>query len=131
MSKRESVFENKKLLYEWDWEENQREGFTPQNITMGSRKKCIVFSLEMQKTELAERLLSSQAGVESQKLKTGELTDEEWVRLGNAAATYNDVELYLDDTSAITVPEIKSRVRRMRGVDCIIIDYLGLISSAT
>lgn len=102
-----------------------------QNITMGARKKCIVFSLEMQKTELAERLLSSQAGVESQKLKTGELTDEEWVRLGNAAATYNDVELYLDDTSAITVPEIKSRVRRMRGVDCIIIDYLGLISSAT
>lgn len=85
----------------------------------------------MQKTELAERLLSSQAGVESQKLKTGELTDDEWVRLGNAAATYNDVELYLDDTSAITVPEIKSRVRRMRGVDCIIIDYLGLISSAT
>ena len=57
----------------------------------------------MQKTELAERLLSSQAGVESQKLKTGELTDDEWVRLGNAAATYNDVELYLDDTSAITV----------------------------
>lgn len=102
-----------------------------QNITMGARKKCVVFSLEMQKTELAERLLSSQAGVESQKLKTGELTDDEWVRLGNAAATYNDVELYLDDTSAITVPEIKSRVRRMRNVDCIIIDYLGLISSAT
>lgn len=39
MSKRESVFENKKLLYEWDWEENQREGFTPQNITMGSIKQ--------------------------------------------------------------------------------------------
>ena len=58
-----------------------------QNITMGARKKCIVFSLEMQKTELAERLLSSQAGVESQKLKTGELTDEEWVRLVNAANT--------------------------------------------
>ncbi|MDD6620544.1 MAG: replicative DNA helicase [Eubacteriales bacterium] len=101
-----------------------------QNITMGARKKCVVFSLEMTKEQLAERLLSAQAGVESQKLKTGELTNDEWVRLGNAAGQFSDVELYLDDTSSITVPEIKSRVRRMRNVDCIIIDYLGLISSA-
>lgn len=101
-----------------------------QNISMGARKKCIVFSLEMTKSQLAERLLASQAGVESQKLKTGEMSKEEWVRLGNAAGQFNDVELYLDDTSSITVPEIKSRVRRMKNVDCIIIDYLGLISSA-
>ena len=101
-----------------------------QNISMGARKKCIVFSLEMTKAQLAERLLASLAGVESQKLKTGEMSKEEWVRLGNAAGQFNDVELYLDDTSSITVPEIKSRVRRMKNVDCIIIDYLGLISSA-
>lgn len=101
-----------------------------QNISMGARKKCIVFSLEMTKAQLAERLLASQAGVESQKLKTGEMSKAEWVRLGNAAGQFNDVELYLDDTSSITVPEIKSRVRRMKNVDCIIIDYLGLISSA-
>lgn len=101
-----------------------------QNISMIARKKCVVFSLEMTKEQLAERLLSSQAGVESQKLKTGELTTDEWVRLGNAAGQFNDVELYLDDTSSITVPEIKSRVRRMKDVDCILIDYLGLISSA-
>ncbi len=102
-----------------------------QNITMNARKKCVVFSLEMTKEQLAERLLSSQAGVESQKLRTGELTTDEWVRLGNAAGQFNDVELYLDDTSGITVPEIKSRVRRMKNVDCVIIDYLGLIASAT
>lgn len=102
-----------------------------QNISMNARKKCVVFSLEMTKEQLAERLLSAQAGVESQKLKTGELTNDEWVRLGNAAGQFNDVELYLDDSSSITVPEIKSRVRRMRNVDAIIIDYLGLISSAT
>lgn len=102
-----------------------------QNISMNARKKCIVFSLEMTKEQLAERLLSSQAGVESQKLKTGELTNDEWVRLGNAAGQFNDVELYLDDTSSITVPEIKSRIRRLKNVDAIIIDYLGLISSAT
>lgn len=102
-----------------------------QNIAMGARKKCVVFSLEMTKQQLAERLLSAQAGVESQKLKTGELTDSEWERLGAAAGQFNDVELYLDDSSSITVPEIKSRIRRMKNVDCVIIDYLGLISSAT
>ncbi len=102
-----------------------------QNVTMNARKKCVVFSIEMTKEQLAERLLSAQSGVESQKLKSGELTNDEWVRLGNAAGQFNDVELYLDDTTSITVPEIKSRVRRMKNVDCIIIDYLGLISSAT
>ena len=102
-----------------------------QNISMNAGKKCVVFSLEMTKEQLAERLLSAQAGVESQKLKTGELTNDEWVRLGNAAGQFNDVELYLDDTSSITVPEIKSRLRRMKNVDAVIIDYLGLISSAS
>lgn len=102
-----------------------------QNISMNARKKCVVFSLEMTKEQLAVRLLSAQAGVESQKLKTGELTNDEWVRLGNAAGQFNDVELYLDDSSSITVPEIKSRIRRMKNVDAVIIDYLGLISSAT
>lgn len=98
-----------------------------QNISMGARKKVIFFSLEMTKEQLAERLLASQAGVTSSKFRTGELSDDEWIRIGNAASAFNDVELYLDDTSSITVPEIKSRVRRLRGVDAIVIDYLGLI----
>lgn len=102
-----------------------------QNVTMLAKKKCVFFSLEMTKEQLAERLLAARAGVPSQKLRTGELTDDEWVRLGNAAGDYDKVELYLDDTSSITVPEIKSRVRRLKNVDIIIIDYLGLIQSAT
>lgn len=101
-----------------------------QNISMGGRKSCVFFSLEMTKEQLAERLLASQSGIESQKFRTGELTDDEWIRLGNALSTFHDVELYLDDTSSITVPEIKSIIRRQKNVDCIIIDYLGLIQSA-
>lgn len=101
------------------------------NITMLAKKKCVFFSLEMTKEQLAERLLASQAGVPSNQLRTGELNNDEWVRLGNAAGMFSDVELYLDDTSSITVPEIKSRVRRMKNVDAIIIDYLGLVRSAT
>ncbi len=101
-----------------------------QNVTMYAKKKCVFFSLEMTKEQLAERLLSARAGIPSQKLRTGELTDDEWVRLGNAAGEYEQVELYLDDASNTTVPEIKSKVRRMKNVDIIIIDYLGLIQSA-
>ena len=101
-----------------------------QNITMGARKRCVFFSLEMTKEQLAERLLASQAGIESQKFRTGELSNDEWIRLGNALSAFHDVELYLDDTAAITVPEIKSIVRRLKNVDCILIDYLGLIQPA-
>ena len=102
-----------------------------QNVSMGAKKKCVFFSLEMTKEQLAERLLASQAGVSSQKFRTGEMTDDEWIRVGNAAGQFKNVELYLDDTSSITVPEIKSRVRRLRDVDIVMIDYLGLVSSAS
>ncbi len=101
------------------------------NVTMKAKKKCVFFSLEMTKEQLAERLLASQAGVPSTKLRTGELDDDEWRRLGNAAGQFTDVELYLDDTSTITVPEIKSRIRRMKDVDIIMIDYLGLVKPST
>ncbi len=102
-----------------------------QNVTMYAKKKCIFFSLEMSKKQLADRLLASFAGIPSQKLLTGELDKDEWARLGNAAGAFNDVELYLDDTASITVPEIKSRVMRLKNVDIIIIDYLSLIQAAT
>lgn len=93
-------------------------------------KKCLFFSLEMTKEQLAERILSANAGVPSNKLRTGELTADEWTRLGNAAGKLESLELWLDDTSAITVPEIKSITKRMKDVDVIFIDYLGLIQSA-
>jgi replicative DNA helicase len=102
-----------------------------QNLSMGAKKKVVFFSLEMTKEQLAERLLASQAGVTSQKFRTGELTDDEWIRVGNATSSFSGVQLYLDDTSSITVPEIKSRVRRLRDVDAVIIDYLGLVQSAS
>ena len=100
-----------------------------QNVSMIAKKKCVFFCLEMTKEQLAERLLASQAGVTSQKFRTGELTEDEWIRVGNAAGAFNDVELYLDDTSSITVSEIKARIRRLKDVDVIVIDYLGLLQS--
>ena len=99
------------------------------NVALKAKKKVLFFSLEMTKEQLAQRLLSSEARVGSQKMRTGQLTDDEWSRLGAATVVLNECDLYVDDTSSITVPEMKARVRRMRDVDCVVIDYLQLMQS--
>ena len=98
------------------------------NISVKAKKKVVFFSLEMGREQLAQRVLSTEARVESQKMRTGELTDDDWSRIGQATLALNDAELYFDDTSTITVPEMKARVRKMRDVDCVIIDYLQLMT---
>ncbi len=100
------------------------------NVAVNSKKTVCFFSLEMTRDQLAQRLLSNEASVESTKLRTGELTQEEWVRLGNAGSHLSEADIYLDETSGITVGEIKAKLRRMKKVDLVIIDYLGLMRSA-
>ncbi len=93
-------------------------------------KKVVFFSLEMSNEQLASRVLSTEARVESNKLRSGDISSEEWIRLAEATDRLNKAELYFDDTASITVPEIKSKIKRARDVDCIVIDYLGLMESA-
>ena len=93
-------------------------------------KKVVFFSLEMSNEQLASRVLSTEARVDSNKFRSGEISSEEWVRLAEATDRLSRCNLYFDDTASITVPEIKSKIRRARDVDCIIIDYLGLMESA-
>ncbi|MGN0570820.1 MAG: replicative DNA helicase [Candidatus Fimenecus sp.] len=97
------------------------------NVAVNAKKKVVFFSLEMSKEQLAQRILSTEARVESQKMRTGELSDDDWQRIAQATVSLNDAELYFDDTANITVPEMKARVRKMRDVDCVIIDYLQLM----
>ncbi|MBO5726426.1 MAG: replicative DNA helicase [Clostridia bacterium] len=99
------------------------------NVAFKKKNVCF-FSLEMTRDQLAQRLLSSEAMIPSTKLRTGELTPEEWVRLGNAGAELSNTNIYLDETAGITVPEMKAKLRRMKKVDLVIIDYLGLMHSA-
>ena len=99
------------------------------NVGLLAKRKVVFFSLEMTKEQLAQRMLASEAGVSSTKLRSGILTRDEWMRLGTAAGVLNDCEIYFDDTSSITVPEMKARIRKMRNVDLVIIDYLGLMST--
>ena len=99
------------------------------NVSLAG-KKVIFFSLEMSNEQLAARVLSTEARVESNKLRSGDISSEEWVRLAEATDRLTKCNLYFDDTASITVPEIKSKIKRAKDVDCIIIDYLGLMESA-
>ncbi len=87
------------------------------------------FSLEMSKEQLASRLLSTEALISGTKLRTGKLSEEEWSRLIPASDVLSKAELYLDDTPGITITEMKSRLRRLRNLDLVVIDYLQLMGS--
>lgn len=97
------------------------------NVAVYAKKKVLFFSLEMSKEQLAQRVLSTEARVQSTKFRTGNLSPEEWQHIAEASVFLSGVDLYFDDTANITVPEMKARVRKMRDVDCVIIDYLQLM----
>ena len=100
------------------------------NVAVNSNKTVCFFSLEMTRDQLAQRMLSSEAGIKSEKLRTGDLTPDEWTRLAQAGDNLSKANIYFDETSSITVPEMKAKLRRMRQVDLVVIDYLGLMKSA-
>lgn len=101
------------------------------NTAMMGKKKVLFFSLEMTKEQLAQRVLSTEARVESTKMRTGNISGEEWANLATATALLSNCELYFDDTSNMTVSEMKSRIRRLRDVDAVFVDYLQLMKSGT
>ncbi len=100
------------------------------NVAINAEKTVCFFSLEMTRDQLAQRMLSSEAGIKSEKLRTGDLTADEWTRLAQAGDHLSKAELYFDETSDITVPQMKAKLRRMKKVDLVVIDYLGLMKSA-
>ncbi|MDD6021857.1 MAG: replicative DNA helicase [Oscillospiraceae bacterium] len=101
------------------------------NAAVMAGKKVVFFSLEMTKEQLAQRVLAMESRIEGFKMRTGEIHDEEWKRIAAATAVLTQCRLYIDDTSMITVPEMKARIRRLKDVDLVIIDYLQLMKSST
>ncbi len=94
------------------------------------KKTVAVFSLEMSKEQLGQRLLSSQSGINSMKLSTGNLEPNEIMEIGQTIDRMADWKLFIDDTPAISVLELRSKARRLMneyGLDLIIIDYLQLM----
>lgn len=88
------------------------------------------FSLEMSKEQLVQRMICSEGGIDSQRLRTGGLLDEEWTQLIATADRLSTAKIYIDDTPGITVMELRSKARRLKaehGLDLVIIDYLQLM----
>ncbi|HHZ16710.1 MAG TPA: replicative DNA helicase [Clostridia bacterium] len=101
-----------------------------QNAALKAKKPVAIFSLEMSKEQLVQRMMSSEAMIDQHKLRTGRLQDEEWVRLIKVAQPLSQAELYIDDTPAISVLELRAKARRLKaekGLGLIIIDYLQLM----
>ena len=99
------------------------------NVARHSDKDVAVFSLEMSKEQLATRMLSTEALVDSNKLRSGHLSENDWVRLASSADVLCGLPLYLDDTPGTNVPQIKAKLRRMKNIGLIVIDYLQLMDS--
>lgn len=99
------------------------------NVGLRSKKTVAVFSLEMSKEQLAQRMLASEALVEAQKLKLGNLSDKDWVSISQATGLLAASPIYIDDSAGITVAEIKAKLRRIKDLGLVIIDYLQLMTS--
>ncbi|MDO5549049.1 MAG: replicative DNA helicase [Eubacteriales bacterium] len=100
------------------------------NAAKKSEKDVVLFQLEMSKDQLASRLLSQEALIDSQKLKTGELDPDDWVKIARASNRLAKTHIYVDDNPAITVAEIKAKCRRLGdNLGLIVIDYLQLMQS--
>ena len=96
------------------------------------RKRVAIFSLEMANEQLVQRLVAQEAEIDSQKLRKGEISPEEWARVTDAVAALSEATIFLDDTPAITPLQLRTKCRRLHmefGLDLIMVDYLQLMSS--
>jgi replicative DNA helicase len=101
------------------------------NIAVDSKEPVLIFSLEMSKEQLVDRLLSIESGVDAWALRTGNLTDTDFEKIGQAMGTLSEAPIYIDDTPGITVSDLRTKARReahRHNLGLIIIDYLQLMS---
>lgn len=92
-------------------------------------KKICVFSLEMSREQIVSRMLSSEGKITSEQMRTGKIEKPQWQSLGDAAQVLNQLEVYVDDTANISIGEMKAKLRRMKNLGVVIIDYLQLMTT--
>ena len=100
------------------------------NVAKSTQKTVAVFSLEMSREQLAMRLLSSEALVENNRLKTGSLRETDWEKIAGAATVLNKVDIRIDDNPMLSVADMNAKCRRLDGLGLVVIDYLQLMTSA-
>jgi replicative DNA helicase len=101
------------------------------NVAVQANEPVLIFSLEMSKEQLVDRLLSMESGVDAWALRTGNLTDNDFEKLGQAMGTLSESKIYIDDTPGITVSDMRTKARReahQHKLGLIIVDYLQLMS---
>jgi replicative DNA helicase len=105
-----------------------------QNAALNSKAVVMIFSLEMSKEELVMRMLSSQARIDSKRLRLGRLVDRDWPRLATAADQLSKAKIFIDDSGALTVMDMRARSRRLmaqeKKIDLIVVDYLQLMQGS-
>ncbi len=105
-----------------------------QNAALKSKAVVMIFSLEMSKEELVMRMLSSQARIDSKRLRLGRLVDRDWPRLAQAADQLSKAKIFIDDSGALTVMDMRARSRRLmaqeKKIDLIVVDYIQLMQGS-
>ena len=99
------------------------------NAAKSSKKAVAIFSLEMSGEQLVNRMISSEAMVDSHLLRTGDIRSEDWERLADAADQLAGCDILIDDTPGITPTDMKAKLRRVKNLGLVVIDYLGLMQS--
>ena len=105
-----------------------------QHIAMKKELPCMIFSLEMSSEQLVQRMLAMETGIDSQKLRTGNLNDNDWDPLIRGIVDVSDSKIIIDDTPGISVGELRSKCRKVKlekGLSIVIIDYLQLMTGSS
>ena len=103
-----------------------------EHVAFKNNETVAIFNLEMPKTQIVNRILCSQAQVDSKKIKLGDVDSEDWLRIGRVMNKFYQAPLYIDDTSTISVSEIRAKCRRLKqtkNLKLVVIDYLQLMQS--
>lgn len=103
------------------------------NIASINKKGVLFFSMEMAANEIIDRMISDVSGVDNWKMRTGNLTDEEFSRIGDALGEMDEIPIYIDDTSSMTIVELRNKARRAmhdHDIGIVIVDYLQLIQGS-
>ncbi len=103
------------------------------NAAIKSNKSVVYFSLEMGKEELVNRILAAEAMVDSSKIRSGKLEDEDWISLTNASGTLSEAKIILDDSAGFSPIELRARCRKLKmeyDIGLVVIDYLQLMDAS-
>lgn len=104
------------------------------NVAVKANQPVLIFSLEMSKEQLVDRMLSMESGVDAWALRTGNLTDSDFEKLSHAMGTLGEAKIYIDDTPGITISDLRTKARReahRQELGLIIVDYLQLMSGGS